>query len=611
MSHNNDINNSLLDATYKDDSPVKTVEKIKAILKSYGIETTERWGESGIEYCYSLRVNVVNSNFGVNGKGLTKEFALASAYGELMERMQLGLFSDSSVQKIGHYSEVVSEDEMIPASELYNELPFWYDFLAKQVNELDKSNVNGFDLLSPYTNSDGKVGAVSFYDLMSKKRVHIPRELRAVVCGSNGGAAGNSMEEAIVQALSEIIERNHQQRIVKELISLPDIPEDVLNGFSVSYSIISNLREKGFEIMVKDASLGGKFPVVCVCYIDKRTGRYHTHFGAYPILEIALERALTESFQGRNIEKFADNEDFVYDRGDVQSYRSIYLNLKNGNYIKAPDFFVGNCKYPYNDKVGFSGKSNQELLSQLIAYFKELGKEILVYNSSCLGFPTYCVFIPTFSEVVFHSLSKKHNSFENAKTATKALRNLTKSSFDEYLLLLLHISEMRKLYDVYPRLFSFATCANLPIRESCKDIDSLYLSASLAYVYYDMGNIGQALKSLVKMIPLSSGKDKEYLICLKRYFTMTLGNYSDEEIKKLINLFHNKETVEKMYSHFDSGTNPFVDFVLQCDLSGCDGCKIKDICYYKYTMSLISIIREKSKELSFDELKTSLERYSL
>ena len=114
-----DLNGSLLDAIYKDSSPERTVEKIKEILNSYGITVVEgQWTESGIEHCYSIRLTVAGTSFGSNGKGLTKEFALASAYGELMERMQLGLFGDSSVQKLGHYDAAIGNDvELIPFNE--------------------------------------------------------------------------------------------------------------------------------------------------------------------------------------------------------------------------------------------------------------------------------------------------------------------------------------------------------------------------------------------------------------------------------------------------------------------------------------------------------------
>ena len=90
-----------LDRTFKDDSPLDTVKKIKGILKSYGIETEEKWMDSGVPYCYSLRVSVYGTVFGTNGKGVTKELALASGYGELMERLQLGRILKSDQQKDG------------------------------------------------------------------------------------------------------------------------------------------------------------------------------------------------------------------------------------------------------------------------------------------------------------------------------------------------------------------------------------------------------------------------------------------------------------------------------------------------------------------------------
>ncbi len=90
MIPNEDINEALLDGEYKDESPIKTVEKIKGILRDNGIETTEELYDSEVPYCSSLRVTVNGTAFGSNGKGLSPEFTLASGYGELVERLQIG-----------------------------------------------------------------------------------------------------------------------------------------------------------------------------------------------------------------------------------------------------------------------------------------------------------------------------------------------------------------------------------------------------------------------------------------------------------------------------------------------------------------------------------------
>lgn len=604
------LNLTLKDAIFKDASPIKTVEKIKSILDKHNIRVTECWHESGVEHCFSLRITVDGTAFGVNGKGLTKEFAQASGYGELMERMQLGLFSDSSVQKIGHYNEVIGKDERVSMNHLLEELPDWYRYLADKACELDGTERCGKDILSRFADANGDVAAIPFYSLTRGKIVSVPRELRSLVCGSSGGAAGNTMEEAIVQALSEIVERNHMQRAIRECISLPDIPEEVLQKYATAYSIINSLRERGFRVIVKDCSFGTRFPVVCVCYIHEATGKYHSHFGAYPILEIALERALTESFQGRHIESFTKNEDFIYSSSQLSSYRSVYMGLKKGDFEKTPQFFVGECTYPYNENVGFSGESNTELLPQLIAFFTQQGYEILVHNSSFLGFPTYSVFIPKYSEVIFHSLSTKHGSFSNSKNAIAALRFPSNSSFDDCIALLLHISEMKKLGEVDPRLFRFSTCAKLAMAYEPK-LDSFLLSSSLAYIYYSMGNLTQVSEHINKMLALASNDhDKERILCLKRYIAMSLNDHSEDSIKKLLTFFHKDETVSWLYSYIENGLNPFDVFVLKCNEKDCDGCTIAHICMQKYTMSLVSIIHEMSKKLSIEEFVSEIGKYA-
>lgn len=444
---------------------------------------------------------------------------------------------------------------------------------------------------------------------MSGKTVHIPREIRCLSCGSNGGAAGNTMEEAVVQAISEIMERYHKQRIIREGISLPDIPESVIEQCKTAYGIIKTLREKGLKIFVKDCSLDTRFPVVCVYYVDEKTGRYHTHFGAYPVFEIALERTLTETFQGRTLQSFPQNEDFIYNFDEVHSYRSIYKELKKGNYDKSPEFFIGECKYQYDKELGFTGKSNSELLDELVEYFGKLGKQILVRNGSSLGFPTYNVLIPGYSEVIINSLSKKQSGFVNAKVAAKTLRNLPNAGFDDYMLLLMHISEMKKLASLDERLFSFANSANLPFVCDRND-DQYLLSTSLAYVYYGMGNLSQALAFVGKIVPFANNEDVGYLVCLKRYLAMILNGDGEDKIRELLEFFHESTTVEELYSHIKNGTNPLDKFVIRCDEKSCESCLAGKWCKQRYTKSLIEIVHEGAKKLSFDDFVANISKYS-
>ena len=55
---------------------------------------------------------------------------------------------------------------------------------------------------------------------------------------------------------------------------------------------IKGLEAQGFPVLVKDASLGGQFPVMCVTLMNPRTGGVFASFGAHPSFEVALERSL-------------------------------------------------------------------------------------------------------------------------------------------------------------------------------------------------------------------------------------------------------------------------------------------------------------------------------
>ena len=115
---------------------------------------------------------------------------------------------------------------------------------------------------------------------------------------SNGTAAGNSKFEARTHALCEIIERHIKNRILAKQIRLPAIPESVLSRFASIKESIDALEAHGFGVQAYDASLGGKYPVVCVALEPPSSNIRFASFAAHPCFELALERAVTELVQG-------------------------------------------------------------------------------------------------------------------------------------------------------------------------------------------------------------------------------------------------------------------------------------------------------------------------
>lgn len=411
--------------------------------------------------------------------------------------------------------------------------------------------------------------------------------------------------EALVQGISEVVERHFHMKIVSEQIALPDIPEDVLKQYRVAYEIISFVRAVGYNVVVKDCSLGTKFPVVCVCFINKATGRYHTHFGAYPIFEIALERALTETFQGRNIYSFAFFSDFIYRESDITSVASIANEMTKGTWEKHHSFFVGKPRYPYHEDVGFTGSNNAELLRECVDFFAEQGYDILVRDSSCLGFHTYQILVPGYSEIFIYRLSESLFEYRNWNQAVKSLRNPSKAGIEDMQGLLKHLKDTGKLTQNISRTHGFLSCAKLSAKLPA-DSENRLMSASLAYIHYSLGNIDECLKFLDHLMSDKKCKDMEYLICLKRYLSLKQHGCDQCEIHRVIAYFHRQETVDLLMYCIERGENPFERFTLHCDLTCTSDCKLYTVCCQKKVNELSNLISSKKKEMDFDTFSCQL-----
>lgn len=594
----NCIETKFVDAQYKDSSPIGTVKRIKEILASYAIATEEIWHETNVPYCFALSVKVVGTTFQVNGKGLNSEFALASAYGELMERLQLGYIQSPTAQKNGRDSYCRTRDEWTDAQELLDDHPNWFSKLSDNLRKYAKTEMKPEAIVAQYKNPDGKVLTVPFLSLSSLKTVHYPKSICTAIYTSNGCAAGNTPEEAIVQAISETAERHHMLQTLYFGITPPDIPEETLRKYPTALGIIEYLRAQDFRVTVKDCSLGKKFPVVCVCIVDNQSGKYHTHFGAYPVLEIALERSLTESFQGRNLRNVASFSNILQLKPGESNYNNIANELVYGGHEKTTFFFSGNPQYEYNENMGFSGTNNRELFRECVEYFNEQGYEILVRDCSSLGFPTYQVIIPGYSETYIHRLCPSKNEHRYSGTAARFFRNPSWANSYDILSAMLHLGEMSRFSNIR-NSHSFVSSTMLPISLTPQQ-DNFYLNASLAYGYYSLGKLAQCAQSIGSMIATNVPKQQEYLMCVKRYLELKLGGYSSENIETILLCLHKVETVKQVTKCISSGRNPIKSFTLHCDLVHCEDCQIRDNCCQKRVIELSDLISNKTLEIDPD-----------
>ncbi|QYJ75340.1 OsmC domain/YcaO domain-containing protein [Shewanella sp. FJAT-52076] len=334
-----------------------------------------------------------------NGKGATKESALCSALGEFIERLSCNFFYNDQYfgeeianAEFVHYPNEkwfpLEEDDSLPAGLLDEYCLDIYDndgeLCGSHLVDTNSGNYERGICAIPYTrHSDGET-------------VYFPSNLIENLFLSNGMSAGNNLAEAKVQCLSEIFERAVKRQIIEEEIALPDVPKEVLAKYPSIVAGIEALEAQGFPVVVKDASLGGQFPVMCVTLMNPRTGGVFASFGAHPSLEVALERSLTELLQGRSFEGLNDVQKPTFNSMAVQEPENFVEHFIDSTGVISWRFFSAKHDYEFVE-WDFSG-TNEEESAALFGILEDLGLEAYIAEFTALG--SACrILVPGYSEV--------------------------------------------------------------------------------------------------------------------------------------------------------------------------------------------------------------------
>ena len=321
-----------------------------------------------------------------NGKGASKKAALASALGEYFERLSTNyFFSDFYLgDKVAngefvHYPSekwfAIPDDNSLPKGLLSQKLLNFYD----PDHELTATDL--VDLQS--SNGERGICALPFVQQSDGKTIYVPVNLIANLYASNGMSAGNTQNEARVQALSEIFERYTKNKIIAEAISLPLIPETVINRYPTVLAAIETLEKEGFPVYCFDASLGGEFPVICVVLFNPQNGTCYASFGAHPNFGVALERTVTELLQGRSLNDLDVFSPPSFDNDDVADLSNLETHFIDSSGLISWDLFNQKSDYEFVD-WDFSGTTEQEF-TNLMAIFDRYQIEVLIMDYQHLG----------------------------------------------------------------------------------------------------------------------------------------------------------------------------------------------------------------------------------
>ncbi|MBS4098806.1 MAG: YcaO-like family protein [Sulfuricella sp.] len=385
----------------KDASLETSIETMQARLAALGFCVEERSWLNPVANIWSVHVADRDCPLlFTNGKGSSRLAALASALGEFFERMSTNYFwthyylgADIANRPYVHFPQEkwfpVGKGKAWPKGLLSNELREFYNpdgaIPARMLVDANSGNAERGICALPYVRQrDGET-------------VWFPVNIIGNLYVSNGMSAGNTPAEARTQALAEIYERHVKFRVIAEGLCLPDVPDEAIARYPRIAQDIHDLREAGFGILVKDASLGGLYPVMNVTLLNPADQGCFASFGAHPRFEIALERALTELLQGRGLNALGGFPEPGFDLDEIASAPNLEIHFVDSSGVISWDFLGSEADFPFHD-WNFTSTTEEDyhwLLNRAHAD----GCDVYVAEFTHLGVYTCRILVPGISEI--------------------------------------------------------------------------------------------------------------------------------------------------------------------------------------------------------------------
>lgn len=202
----------------------------------------------------------------------------------------------------------------------------------------------------------------------------------------NGPCAGNTIEEAVLQGISEVVERHVCAVVARKKLRTPTIDLNTVID-PVARTLVEKFRHNGITLQVNDFSLDTGIPTVAALAWDPATFPEKSELvytaGTTPGADKALIRALTEVAQLAG--------DFESGSNYVASGLPKPLSLEEVDYLFTPEQTIGIDELPQVD----TDDMLQELHNCLGA-LKKIDMEVLMVNTMHPGLqiPTAYTIIP-------------------------------------------------------------------------------------------------------------------------------------------------------------------------------------------------------------------------
>lgn len=578
-----------MDQKYKDINPYETIDRVKNFLLELEIMVIERWtiNEFGL---YSVNLTIDDTTLFVNGKGTTKVYALASAYGEIMERfqnyalfrMRSSIFVKDKLYFSRNYKKCTIEEYKGFHENLVN-------LMGLNVNEYDLANLFADYSINSADSHESKMCV--FKELNKESNLEIPVDMIDYYYGTNGMVAGNTEYEAYVQGLSEVLERYVAVKFITDNITPPKLDDIFLRKLTTYENIIHYIKSieynSKFKVDLLDLSMDSGIPAVAIVLYNLLDASYFIKIGVHPSIDIAIERCFTELMQGKNLNSYYGMINLSSSSNILKRNSNIHNFFINGEAAFPISFFVGKPSYKMiTDYKKF--ESNKDMKDYLEDIILKLGYRIFVHNSSSSIMNSYHFIVPGMSEmnppkedlindvvqdVQVSKLMKESIEDLDIKSAKFILDHLNKSKQIDY-----------KTMDYLLRDFAFKK-------------PNIYSETKIIvfkfYLYLIINDYHNAYLCAEKFNCYLGNQNKRsmYFDCYVTLLSYIQENKDLSIIIQILNKFYRKDLVARVIDDFN--TYPLKNFQnINCD-DICEKCNFSIICLRRNNLIIYRKIRDR------------------
>ncbi len=411
--------------TYKCDKPENTIKRISDGFKRIDLNLLYKENKigKGKSELYTGESKIKELNFSTYGKGTTSLLSKASAFAEMVERFSATMFFFQNIpipKDSYRYRKLLddlfdrkflknfkkTEDDVINFEDL-NSIYFGGNLSREKHKMYQKSNLLNKSLDS--------------FSLTDKKFKSIPLRVIETISGSNGLAAGNTIEEAIAQATCEIFERYAVVKVLLKRMKCSTIDQKTISNEKI-LDYIEMFKSLNIETVIKDFTMGNNIPTIGLVFINnnikdkdnplkKRQYYKRIECASHVNLEEAILRCFTEYMQtldtGDEKELMMRKEtDLIYKcwteiignkySGNMDPFR--YL-IRNYEYYSDLDFLDNGEIISYNNLKSIYNNDSLDDCNELISVCKRNNWDMLTvdYTHNIIGFPVVRVIIPPIS----------------------------------------------------------------------------------------------------------------------------------------------------------------------------------------------------------------------